>query len=293
MKNIKYYIPGLFTDVTLNMNLLTLMNEKPEYFNDNIFIDSVYGSFPCVWNGDSLNFGNFTNADVRSAVTNLNENGWGITYTFNNGFIDEDYSKDVAGNQILKTTSEFQSLRTNILLKSKCLQEKISDAYNDFNVIYDMRFSLASEIVDELKKNENMLFLIDSVEKMNQLVSNKIEPKNIILAVNDPIGNNDKNKIQMYDSYSLNNMKEDFDLFEPSSKQESISDYYGVAVKQSDFIDFKQIKKIFEENGVNKFWLIGNDSTPLFIVETYVNYLVKDEYKDEVRYLLLEPFFRK
>ena len=47
----KFHIPDFWKHCDLNLNLLDLMNEHPEYFRD-VEIVSTYGCFaPALWNG--------------------------------------------------------------------------------------------------------------------------------------------------------------------------------------------------------------------------------------------------
>ena len=56
-ENIYFHIPGFFEFYGINIRLIELMKEHPEYFYDNIKIGSVYGSFPsAIWNGGRLFF---------------------------------------------------------------------------------------------------------------------------------------------------------------------------------------------------------------------------------------------
>lgn len=44
---IEVSLPGLFISSNLNMTFVNMMEKNPEKFRDDVYIGSVYGSFPC------------------------------------------------------------------------------------------------------------------------------------------------------------------------------------------------------------------------------------------------------
>ena len=44
-------LPGLYQFTNLNLATIDLMEQVPEKFNQDVVVDSMYGSFPCTWNG--------------------------------------------------------------------------------------------------------------------------------------------------------------------------------------------------------------------------------------------------
>jgi hypothetical protein len=58
---IKFYIPDFYNLYGLNIKLLELLWEYPEYFYDNIEIGAIYGTFPgAIWNGGRVMLGTTT-----------------------------------------------------------------------------------------------------------------------------------------------------------------------------------------------------------------------------------------
>ena len=51
-----FYLPDFYNKFQLNYTIITLFQSQPEYFNENIHIGAIYGSFPgMIWNGGRLN----------------------------------------------------------------------------------------------------------------------------------------------------------------------------------------------------------------------------------------------
>ena len=50
--SIKFHLPDFWSHGPLNLALIDMIKEHPEYFRDGVEIASVYGCFPpAVWNG--------------------------------------------------------------------------------------------------------------------------------------------------------------------------------------------------------------------------------------------------
>lgn len=65
---IKYAIPGLYHHYIINIKLLELMKENPEYFYPNIQIEAVYGVFPfCIFDGGRI-FDNNEHTSIEEIV---------------------------------------------------------------------------------------------------------------------------------------------------------------------------------------------------------------------------------
>lgn len=47
MNKILFSLPGLYMYSGLNVKLVELLEKLPNYFYDNVKIDSIYGSLPC------------------------------------------------------------------------------------------------------------------------------------------------------------------------------------------------------------------------------------------------------
>jgi hypothetical protein len=61
-QKINFYLPDFYYKKDLNLELILLLKEHPEYFYDNINIGAVYGVFPgSIWNGGRLFPGTIVN----------------------------------------------------------------------------------------------------------------------------------------------------------------------------------------------------------------------------------------
>ena len=91
---IYFSIPDFYFNYTLNLNLLLLMKNEKDKFNDDIIIDSIYGSFPCIWNGGRYIASTVLLKDIENIIKTFNDLGVSIRHTFTNLFIQEQHLSD-------------------------------------------------------------------------------------------------------------------------------------------------------------------------------------------------------
>ena len=68
--------------------------------------------------------------------------------------------------------------------------------------------------------------------------------------------------------------------------------YYESIDNNPNNISIDEIRNTYLKLGFNKYKLSGRNEPIVNVVERYVNYLVKPEYKDQVRNYLLLSYFR-
>lgn len=70
--SIKFHLPDFWSHGPLNLALIDMIKEHPEYFRDGVEIASVYGCFPpAVWNG-GRNINGY--ADERAIIPTFSMN---------------------------------------------------------------------------------------------------------------------------------------------------------------------------------------------------------------------------
>ena len=102
MKN--FVLPGFYEKFTVNRAIITLKNNYPKYFLDDLNFECFYGTFHfCSWGGGRI-FANYDRAfkeDIEYCRDFYNDKGYPIRLIFTNSLIDEDMCKDPYQNQIL------------------------------------------------------------------------------------------------------------------------------------------------------------------------------------------------
>lgn len=93
---VNFHLPGLRQNFPLNMLVLGLLEQKPEYFREGIRIASFFGEFPMsLWNGGRPS--NYDQCDenfVRGVIKAVNDKGIPIRYTYTNMLLNQEDLKD-------------------------------------------------------------------------------------------------------------------------------------------------------------------------------------------------------
>lgn len=284
-KIVEFSIPGLYQYTSLNLFLLDLMDKYPEKFRENIKIGSMYGTFPCVWNGGRLNNGQFEAEDVIVATTFLNAKNIRLRYTFTNCFIDEDITKDTTGNAILNLTKDYQVINNDVIVANDCMYNYIKEKYPDFNLVLSTTMMIKE--LDEINKKSKDCLLIPDYEVNNnfELLSKIKKPENIELLVNEECEEGCKMRRLHYETNSMISLKKDVQMLECQNCDEK--NFYRTVSNRKHYISMKDIEEKYLPLGFNKFKIAGRSTTVLNLIESYVEYLAKPEYRDEIRWDLL------
>lgn len=290
MNKIEFSLPGVFSYAPLNIHIIQLMLEEPEKFNDDVRIGSVYGCFPCTWNGGRVQMlAKFKKEDVAVATQFLNENNITIRHTFTNCLLTEKDCNDTLGNLILKETYANQIIKNDINVASPYLEAYVRKNYPDFNII--LSTTLCEKNIDVInERTKDTIMVLDySLNNNFELLKQLKHPENIEILANERCHDNCPARKKHYLELSKETLKlgEGMDCV---YSNESIN-YYKTTTKRKHHITMEDIRTKYLPLGFNKFKLVGRNMTPLYCIEGICEYLVKPEYKDEIRYELLLSYF--
>lgn len=291
-KIIEFSIPGFESQEKINYILLSFMDKDPDKFNDDIKITSCYDSFTCVWNGGRSKTLPLFKDKIVGTLDYLNHHGIELRYTFTNLLIDQNLEvlNDYTANKILEITKEYQIMKTRINVSSNNLKDYISEKYPDtFYFMWSTTKDIKS--INDINCITKTEMLVPSYDVNNNfdIIDQFSHPENIELLCCEPCIEFCSNRKAHYESISRNQMHIDSKSFECPNNCEFYS-YYDVVPKRRHYISIDDIRNKYLPLGINKFKITGRVDLPLNIIENYVNFLVKPEYKDEVRYKMLTRF---
>ena len=286
MEKIKFSIPGLYQFTKINLFLVELMENYPNMFRDNIEIESMYGCFPCVWNGGRLTEGVFQYDDIMTAVVYLNSKGIKARYTFTNMLIDEDVTKDTLGNAILKITQEYQMMQNDVIIANDCMKKYIEENYPDFSISYSTTLMISD--VNKLNEISSKYMIVPDYSINNKFdkLSKLEHPENIELLVNEVCRDTCPRRHEHYMNNSLVSLYRQNNNYHCTETNEE--NYFEVIKKREHHISFEDIEKKYLPLGINHFKLAGRSSNILNLIESYVDYFVKDEHKTFIRWELVD-----
>ena len=294
---VKFHLPGLRQNYPLNMLILSLMEQKPEFFREGIQIASFFGEFPAsLWNGGRPSNYDQCDADyVRNVVKNINAKGIPVRYTYTNMLLNEEDCKDPYCNFCMQIADNGMN---GVIVFSPVLERYIRENYPG----YKLNSSTCKEIRDidkvneELKKDYYLVVLdYNFNNKFDEL--QKIEDKarceilvNTLCRPDCPRRGDHYKNIAKNQRIMLKNRKH------PKDKQIPLEPWYceygeynciHTIQEYSTYISPEAIWEKYVPMGFNQFKIEGRTANLFSLVETYCHYLIRPENQGQARILLL------
>lgn len=297
--DIGFHIPDFGAHFRLNNILISMIKSHPEYFHDGLTVRSVFGTFPgTVWNGGRYLGGSADMRTVDNIIKIFNDNGIPIRFTFTNPLVKKEHLGDGYCNQILRAANNGIN---EVIVMSPILEEYIRANYPK----YPITSSTCKQIEDmdgviaELKKDYKYVVLdynwnnkFDELEKIAPEYRGRCEI--LVNACCEPhcprrgehyrqIG---ENQIKAWEYNKINLTKKPFDApeFECPYMNRGIYDITGLET----FVSPEDILEKYVPMGFSNFKIEGRTVDDINLLETYVYFMTKPEYRDIARFKMLK-----
>jgi collagenase-like PrtC family protease len=278
MKKINFFLPDFYQRSYMNLMLLEIMHQYPQYFYKNIAVTSIYGTFPgAIWNGGRVTLGSCDSDTIKAVISDFNSRGIAIRYTFTNPLLEEKHLYDTFCNICMQLGDNGMN---EVLVNSPVLEEYIRQNYPSYKIISSTTKCLRKDAFSEELKKDYMLVVADSsLNNTKDLFD--ITPKEKIEILLDHFCQDDCPKREAHyrnvGKCQLEFRSEDFPDC-PHIKR----DFYDIMQNHS-FVTVEDLYKKYVPAGFSNFKLEGRAFNKYKIAESYMYYLVKPEYRDMVR----------
>lgn len=279
----EYYLAGLIDkNLEANLNIVSLHNSFPQFFNDDIKIAAFYGSFEkCIWNGgreNDINMKYFINPE--DIISKLNDLGISVRFTFTNPFIREEHLNDKFGNYLMSITNNGMN---GAIVASDILFKYLKSKYPNFKYIYST--TNCNLNIEDYNDEKYDIYVLDY--RLNKTDLSKLKHKDRIeILVDDccPICEYRKQHFENIGRYNLGekvnidcvNPNNIFNHDNPKIFHESLLRTLVTSLTCEEIEKYKQM-------GFNKFKLTGRTQGRRFLYESFLYYLVKPEYRYIIR----------
>lgn len=300
---IKYHLPDFYGNMRMNLFFADEIKRHPKYFFDDIEIGSSYGCFPpAVWNGGRTVIGAVRREQIENTIKEYNSRGIPIRYTFTNPLITEKELSDPFCNMITRIA---ENGLNEIIVNKPCLEEYIREKYPQYPLISSTVKQI--EDLDGLKAElakDYKLVVLDYNWNHDYKVLEELPCKDKIeLLINPYCTPHCKRRKQHYEFLGKQQFVHNANVFDDKLalkpiKREEFScpctnyDFYRTT-KLGNHISSKSIYERYVPMGYSNFKIEGRMMHPVDVLESYMYYLVRPEYRDEqrVKYLkaLLAP----
>lgn len=284
----KFSLPGFHEFEKLNMWIIDKFNNDRKVFFDSAVIDNIYGSVPnVVWNGGRNGpLDRMELDDIRNLFEKYQAKGIRLRITFTNCMLEEDHLSDNYANDILKLINE---MGFEITVSSEFLEAYIRNKYPNIPIISSTTKCILD--IDKLNKEvskEYKLVVLDYRKNADELFLKQIKnPRKIELLLNEDCFNTCVQRMRHYRDISLNIIMEnklpDTEVY-CQGKYRNLYD----SMKQKETIRNIDLYTYYSNLGFENVKIRGRRSDFYDVLESYMYYLIKDEYRDMVRLDILQ-----
>lgn len=290
-KEIYWHLPGFCVNFYLNQSIIMLMQKYPEKFRDGYRIGSVYGTFPgAVWNGGRAVFGIFAKYNIEQLMSTYDRLNVPVRFTWTNSLLEEKHLNDTYCNMIMDIANNGKN---QVLTNTDVLENYLRKKYPNFKFIS----STTKRIVDseELKKEldkDYFMVVLDYDLNHDEEVLSSLEPvaDRVEILVDEICYPHCPKRKEHYASESKAQLEFDRDSsFDcPNTK---VKPSFAESKRRPQFIGNDDIGD-YIDRGFCNFKLVGRGLPIDFVKDSYMYYLVKDEYRDDIR-IRLESMLAK
>ncbi len=294
--NARFHIPDFYLHWELNLNLIDMIKAHPEYFYDGVEIASCYGCFaPALWNGGRAVSGHSSSARITNTIREFNSRGVPIRYTFTNPTITEADLSDPFCNKICR---EAENGFNELIVNKDFLEAYIRKNYP--------KYPLISSTVKQIEDLDTLLKEFEKDYKLVVLDYNWNNDFERLAMIPEDLRARCEVLINPYCTPHCKRRAEHYRVLGESQRAASnmpavpvpgaespmkkamefncantSMNFYQIQ-KFDTFVGLDSIKK-YLEMGFNNFKIEGRTLALPNVLESYMYYMVKPEYRDKVR----------
>jgi len=284
----EYFLAGI-NDKHLNINLLIydVWDKYSDFFNNDSKITAFFGSFGnCCWNGGRENKVKSSKKleECFKIIKQINSLGISVRFTFTNPLITEYELNDYVGNSLMKMANNGMN---GVIVASEILHKYLKEKYPNFHYVYSTtNCSLNIEDYD----NDYDISVLDYRLNKDKDFLNSIKDKSKIEILVDDCCPSCKFRKQHFENVGKFNLGEDIDISclnpENYGKYENPKNFYESLLRtMKNSLTYEEVEE-YKKMGFNKFKLTGRSQGRRFLLDSYIYYFVKPEFRHNVKSIL-------
>lgn len=302
--DIWFHIPDFANHLRLNTLIVNSISDAPEMFYDGLKIASVYGNFGgTLWNGGRYLGGGIELNNAKKVLEIFNSRKVPLRFTFTNPLIEKKHLGDSFCNQILRLASNGIN---EVIVMSPVLEEYIRENYPNYPITSSTCKQIRNmdDVNAELAKDYKYVVLDYNFNNKFDLLE-QIEEKNrsrCEILVNACCIPNCPRRGEHYrtigqDQINESEHKKNYLSKKPYERIPFQCEYMNNTIYDiTSYQTYVSPQDIFEKYlpmGFNNFKIEGRTVSDVTLLETYIHYMVKPEYRDKARLKLLNVLTAK
>lgn len=294
---VRFHLPGLRQNYPLNMLVLGLLEQKPEYFREGVKVASFFGEFPMsLWNGGRPSPNDQCDAAfIENVVKNINAKGVPIRYTYTNMLLNEEDLKDPYCNFCLKTADNGMN---EVLVVSPLLEQYVRENYSGYKINSSTCKEIRSiDLVNEELKKDYYLVVLDYNFNNRFDELDKIEDKgrceilvNAVCRPECPRRGGHYENVSKNQKIMLKNRKMPPDKqipLEPWHCEYGMHNEFHTIQTYPTYVSPEDIWEKYVPMGFKNFKIEGRTANLFYMLEVYCHYLIRPECRVDATTMLL------
>ena len=299
---VRFHLPDFSGNFKLNLLFAEMLSHKPEFFREGVEIASFYGVFPpSIWNGGRNQSGVVDKTFVKSVIKAFNERGIPLRFTFTNPVLEKKHLSDSFCNMVMAMADN--GLNEAIVM-SPLLEDYIRRNYPKYKLTSSTckRITDPEKLKEELEKDYSIVVVDYDFNNNFEVLEKLPRKKDCELLVNACCEPDCPRRALHYQIIGVQQIAYNEHL-KKYPNVPFIADKYDTEnfrdcpFAQRGLYDIKNLRThispddIWEKYvpmGFEQFKIEGRTASPLNVLETYMYYMAKPEYRDEARFTLLK-----
>lgn len=289
MDEMKFYLPEFYYKYELNRLWIMLINEYPEWLYDNIKVGAVYGTFPgAIWNGGRVFHGTTDANNIEQTIKGFNDLGVPIRFTFTNCLLEEKHVWDTYCNLIMEKASNGMN---EVLVNSPVLEDYLRRNYPDFKYISSTtKCERNLEAINKACEKYDLV-VTDYRDNVDHRFLSGLEHKDKIeILLNAYCNPQCQCRAQHYIDLSASQLGFGKNSCIDNCPDENNS-FFDILTKYPTVLKIDDVEQL-KAMGFSNFKIEGRTKHNADIIESYIYYMVKPEFKDKARYYLIKSIWR-
>ena len=263
---------------------MNMMKSYPEYFNEGYVIGSAYGTFPgAIWNGGRAVIGLTPKAQIQSILDIYNQRNIPVRFTWTNTLIGEKECYDTYCNLIMRLADNGLN---QVLVNSPALEKYLRENYPSFKMISSTtkRITDKERLIEEFEKDYFLVVLDYDLNHDEEVLSQIVDSGNAgrcEILVNEVCYPGCPKRKEHYAQQSRLQLEYDTVTTFPCPNIQTPRKF-SECMDRPAFIKDTEIGS-YIERGFSQFKIAGRGMPEEYLIESYLYFLVRPEYRSMVK----------
>lgn len=303
----RFHLPDFAGHFRLNLVFAEFLAKCPQYFREGVEIASVYGAFPpSLWNGGRTQSGICDKNFVKSVITNFNERGIPLRFTFTNPMIEKKHLSDNFCNMVMHLADNGMN---EVIVLSPLLEDYVRKNYPNYKITSSTckRITDQGLLYSEVEKDYNIVVIDYDLNHDFDVLEKISDKKKCELLVNACCNPGCPTRSEHYEAIGLQQIAyanhvrkyqnapfnvENFRANHPEVLRFDDCPCAGrnlfEIVNLKNHISPDEIWNTYIPMGFEQFKIEGRTAETFNLIEHYIYYMIKPECKDQARFEFLK-----